>query len=489
MAHKPIIGLEIHVELSTKTKLFCACLNDPDETHANINVCPICLGHPGTLPAPKKEAVRMVQLVGAAFHCKLADFSRFDRKNYFYPDLPKGYQISQYDHPLCVEGFFNLPSGKRIGIRRIHLEEDTGKLIHAENENYSLIDFNRAGVPLMELVTEPDLNSAEDVESFAREFQKILRYLKVSGANMEKGEMRIEVNISIHWSEKSEGTKVEIKNLNSIRAAKTAVAFEIKRQSDLLEKGDKVKQETRGFNETSQKTFSQRSKEEAHDYRYFPEPDIPPMIFSKEELETIKASIPELPSQKTERFQKEYGMSGQDVYGNELSMMINEPEYADYFEEVISELKSLSDLPIERLIKLALNYLLSDLRGILLEHSSKLQDISITPEHFAHLIQFVAENKISSRAAKDVLSEMYASGLDPELIIKDRGLLQVSDEDFIEQTARKILAENEKAVADYLAGKENALQFLLGKVMNETKGKANPATVKSILKRLAREEK
>lgn len=504
---EPTIGLEVHAELKTKTKMFCACRNDPSEQHPNVNICPICMGHPGTLPVPNKEAVRLVQLVGAAFDCELAEFSKFDRKNYFYPDLPKGYQISQYDLPFCRSGTLTLSNGTAVRIHRIHLEEDTGRLSHPEGKDYSVVDFNRAGVPLMELVTEPDLSSAEDVELFARELKQILRYVGASDANMEKGEMRVEVNISLremrgntsfdgaqdkqnaprkHAEEGEEklGTKVEVKNLNSIRSARMAVAYEIDRQSKLLQESKEVAQETRGWHDDRQETFSQRTKEEAHDYRYFPEPDIPPLRFTQDELVRIRAEVPELPQARRERFAKEYGPSGE-----EIETMVADRAMGDYFEKSASELKAWlkaegAEMSSEKTIGLAANYLLSDVRGILQEHASSIDDIeTITPENFAELITLVAKKEITSRTAKDVLRKMYETGGDPSDIIEREGLRQVSDEGEIEKVVKQVIEENEEAVEDYRGGKEAALKFLVGKVMAATKGKANPQVAEKLLQK------
>lgn len=489
MLYQPVIGLEIHCELKTKTKMFCSCLNDPEETQPNFNICPICMGHPGTLPTINKRAVEMVIMVGRALNCEIAQETYFERKNYFYPDLPKGYQISQYAVPLCSGGYLKIPNTDRtIRITRIHLEEDTGKLLHEENSESSLIDFNRASIPLMELVTEPDIHSAKEARQFAEELQLILRYLGVSDADMEKGEMRVEVNISL--SQKSNlksqnlGTKVEIKNLNSFRAVEKASEYEIDRQSKILDKGEKVIQETRGWDDIKGKTFSQRVKEQANDYRYFPEPDLPPFQLSNFALQLSK-SMPELPQQKRERFQKEYGIGPK-----ETEILVQNKELADYFENVISELKywakikEVSRDKVSSLVKLAVNYLESDLLGIMKEKNTPIKDLKITPENFAELITILWQGEISSRAGKDVLLEMFKTGADPTYIIKDKNLKQVSDEKAIEEIVKKIIKDNPKPVEDYKKGKENALQFLVGQVMKESKGKANPDKAREILKSL-----
>ncbi|MDP3052012.1 MAG: Asp-tRNA(Asn)/Glu-tRNA(Gln) amidotransferase subunit GatB, partial [bacterium] len=454
----PTIGLEIHVEMETKTKMFCGCLNDSDERHPNINVCPICMGHPGTLPVINKEAVKNVLKTGMALGGKLADFSRFDRKNYFYPDLPKGYQISQYKHPLVEGGELN-----DTKIRRIHLEEDTGRLLHHGDE--SLVDFNRAGVPLMELVTEPDITSGRDAKAFSEELQLVLRYLGVSSADMEKGEMRCEVNISLNM-----GTKVEIKNLNSFRAVEKAIEYEIERQKEVLEQGEKVEQETRGWDENKQKTFSQRKKEEAHDYRYFPEPDLPSLDLTNAEFQQelgFPLVLPELPWQKRKRFEKEYGLKDDSI-----NVLIRDKQLSDFFEETISELKA--EAGVSSSPELVFNYLSSDLVGLMNDKYLVWDDLKVSPHAFGELMALVFENKISSRSAKDILKIMAETGKDAKVIVQEEKLEQTSDKGFIEEAVKKIIETNPKAVSDYKNGKEESLQFLIGQVIRETRGKANP---------------
>lgn len=463
MKYEPTIGLEIHAELKTKTKMFCNSLNDPDERRPNVNVCPVCMGHPGTLPVINKEAVKKVLLVGRALNGKLAEYSQFDRKNYFYPDLPKGYQISQYKYPLVEGGELN-----GIKITRIHLEEDTGKLIHLADG--SAIDFNRAGMPLMELVTEPMIKSGEEAKKFAEELQLILRYLDVSDANMEKGQMRVEVNISLGGLAAKLGTKVEIKNLNSFRAAEKAIDYEIKRQSEILDSGEKVKQETRGWDENKGMTFSQREKEESHDYRYFPEPDLPPLLITDDWLLAIQ--LPELPAQKRERFKKEYGISDEDV-----EMYIRDNLYRNFFEAVAEKLEGDKEA-----IKITSNYIASDLAG-LIEDST----IDLSVDAFAKMIIMVRGGKISSRAAKDILKIMYEKGGDPEEIAKEKNLFQMSDESDLKELAQKIITENPDVVDSYKKGKEASLQFLIGQAMRETKGSANPEIIKKILQEKIKE--
>jgi aspartyl-tRNA(Asn)/glutamyl-tRNA(Gln) amidotransferase subunit B len=478
----PIIGLEIHVELKTKSKMFCFCKNDPDERHPNLNVCPICMGHPGTLPVINEEAIKKVIKTGLALNCQISEYSFFERKNYFYPDLPKGYQISQYSTPLCKNGFLEI-LGRKIRIRRVHLEEDTARLIH--EKNFSLVDFNRAGIPLMELVTEPDIRSAKEARKFAEELQLILRYLDVSNADMEKGQMRVEANVSLTKNERKLGTKVEIKNLNSFRSVERAIDFEIKRQERVLSQGKKVIQETRGWDPVAEITLVQREKEEAHDYRYFPEPDLPILHFDESFIEKIRAEIPELPQQKRERFKREYGINEKAI-----EVFVKDKDFGEYFEKVISEFEpNLPKEKLSRLIKLATNYLTTDLLGLLKGASVSGEDFLITPENFAEFIELIDEGKISSKIAKIVLEEMFKTGADPSHIIEEKGLILITDEAEIEKIVRQVISENQKAVSDFKKGKENALQFLIGQVMRKTKGKANPKIAKEILTRILREIK
>lgn len=480
--YKTVIGLEIHSELKTKSKMFCGCANESDiEKKPNINICPVCTGEPGSLPMANEEAIKMVIKTGLALHCEINDFSKFDRKNYFYPDLPKGYQISQYDLPLCKNGRLELLTGNCVRIRRIHLEEDTGKLTHGAD--YSLVDFNRAGVPLMELVTEPDIKTAAEAKNFCQELQLILRYLGVSDADMEKGQMRCEVNISLSNNDKL-GTKVEVKNLNSFKAVERAIEYETKRQAEALDNGEKIIQETRGWSDEKQKTFSQRVKEEAHDYRYFPEPDLPPLTGLSIISHKLSPNLPELPQAKRERFIKDHSLPGADI-----EVFINNKNLADYFEEAVSELDEwLKDKPMEisreKLIKSLANYLINELprvAGELQALNFKLQT-KITPENFAEFIILANNNTISRAAAQTVLMEMFKTGVDPSHIVGEKNLMQVSGEDELGAIAEKIIANNLKVAEDYKSGKENVLQFLVGQVMKETKGRANPRVIQKILK-------
>jgi len=485
MNYKPTIGLEIHIELNTASKMFCSCKNDSSEVQPNKNVCPVCLGYPGVLPVANKEAIKKLIKTALALNCKINKQSFFERKNYFYPDLPKGYQISQYQVPLSEGGYLDLlNSKKRIKITRIHMEEDTGSLMHPDGVDYSLVNFNRSGVPLMELVTEPDFQTASEVKEFIKEFQLILKYLKASGANMEKGEMRCEVNISLapksqetrNKKQTKLGTKVEIKNLNSIAVAGAAVEYEIKRQGEILKKGEKIIQETRGWHDAKKITFSQRQKEEAHDYRYFPEPDLPALNLSDEFIKSIKAELPELPKEKRERFEKEYGLTVGDV-----DVFIAKKNLADFFEKVVSELGEwvgsekgieLKDEEIKKLAKISANYLINQ------------NNLKYNPENFAEFIKKIYLGEISSKIAKMVLEKMIQTGKDPSHIIRDEGLSQISDTSEIEAIALDVIKENPNPAGDYKKGKQASLQFLIGQVMVKSKGKANPEIVKEILEKL-----
>jgi aspartyl-tRNA(Asn)/glutamyl-tRNA(Gln) amidotransferase subunit B len=477
MKYYPKIGLEIHIELKTRSKMFCNCKNDPDEKHPNINICPVCLGHPGTLPVINQEAVKKTIKTGLALNCEISRHTFFERKNYFYPDLPKGYQISQYSTPLCKNGFLEI-DGKKIRIRRVHLEEDTGRLIH--EKDCSLVDFNRAGVPLMELVTEPDIESPKVARRFAEELQLILRYLNVSDADMEKGEMRVEANISLSKKEDTLGTKVEIKNLNSFKAVEKALEYEIERQRKILEGGKKIAQETRGWDPAREITFPQREKEEAQDYRYFPEPDLPPLEITQEMIEKIRAEIPELPQQKRKRLEREYGLDEKSI-----EIFVKDKDFGEYFEKVVSEFDpNLPKEKLSKLIKLATNYLTTDLLGLLKGASVKGEDFLITPENFAEFITLIEEGKISSKIAKIVLEEMFKRGTDPSQIIEEKGLVLITDKEEIEKIVHQVIFENQKAVLDFKKGKENALQFLIGQAMKKTRGRVNPKILEEIFRKI-----
>jgi len=461
----PTIGLEIHAELKTESKMFCGCKNAPHESEPNANICPICMAHPGTLPVINKKAVESVLRVGVALKGELADVTEFDRKNYFYPDIPKGYQISQYDRPLVVGGEL-----ADVAIRRIHLEEDTAKLSHDKGDR-SLVDYNRAGVPLMELVTEPVIRSAEEAGQFARELQILLRAIGVSNANMEMGEMRVEANVSVSKTEKL-GIKTEVKNLNSFRSVERAIAYEIERQITLLQEGGTLQQETRGWDEEKEKTFSQRKKESSHDYRYFPDPDLPKLRISLINdflLEKLKKSIPELPSEKRERLLR-LGLKSEAV-----ELFVYDAGLGAFFDNVVSSIGG-----EEKKISLAANYIASDLQGI---RATAKRFVFPSHEHFCELINMIASGELSSRGAKDTLALLVQKNTSPRTLAKNAGLLQESDENTLENLVDEIVAENEKVADDVRAGKESALQYLIGQGMKKSKGSANPELLAKLLKR------
>lgn len=477
----PTIGLEIHAELKTKTKMFCACKNDPDEEKPNINICPVCMAHPGALPVPNKKAIENVIKVGLALDGEIADFTEFDRKNYFYPDIPKGYQISQYKYPIVSGGYL-----ADFDVTRVHLEEDTANNKHRDGDpstelraGFSLIDFNRAGVPLMELVTEPktfdgsDEVAAKSATKFAKELQLILWYLGVSEANMEKGEMRVEANISVSTDPKKLGTKVEVKNLNSFKSVERAIKYELDRMVKLLEEGkeSEIIQETRGWDDGKQQTFSQRKKESSHDYRYFPDPDLPKMkLHEVFDLQKMKGELPELPIAKRARYKKDFGIKDEDI-----ESYVNNPELGKWFEDIVKILKE------SEKIKIASNYITSDYLGLKKTNS----DIKFpNAENFAELINLVSENKISSRAAKDILAMIVVSDESPLKIATDMDLLQKNNEGALKEVAQKIIDANPKVITDYKGGKEPALMSLVGQIMKETKGSANPQVAKEILIKL-----
>jgi aspartyl-tRNA(Asn)/glutamyl-tRNA(Gln) amidotransferase subunit B len=484
--YQPTIGLEIHVELKTKTKMFCSCFNNPLEKEPNKNICPVCTAQPGSLPVINERAVQSVIKTGLALNCSINEKTWFERKNYFYPDLPKGYQISQYEAPIAHSGELKLKIKnqklKIIRIRRVHLEEDTGRLIH-DRGNHSLIDYNRAGVPLMELVTEPDIGSAEEAKNFAQDLQLILRYLGISDADMEKGQMRVEANISLNM-----GTKVEVKNLNSFRSVEKAIEYEINRQQEALEENKKIEHETRGWNDVKQETFSQRTKETSDDYRYFSEPDLPPLRVGnskseirnpKLDIEEIKAEIPEMPQARKERFIKEY-----ELTQGSIEVLVGFKYLGDFFEQAVSELqawlkagKIKTDL--DPIIKLTANYIITEFPKFV----PTTGEIRITPENFAELIYLTFIGDISSSGAQEVLKEMFRTGGDPSQIIESKNLKQLSDAGELGTIIDKVIKNNPQPVEDYKKGKETALQFLIGQAMRESKGKANPNIAGEIIKK------
>ncbi len=500
MKYDVIIGLEIHAELKTKSKMFCRCDNDAEEAKPNQHTCPICLAHPGTLPIPNKQAIDWTILTGLALNCKINKFSKFDRKHYFYPDIPKGYQISQYDLPLVYDGYLNI-EGHEVKITRIHLEEDTGKNTHPAGKKYSLIDFNRAGTPLMEMVTEPTIPNAEIAKKFSQRYQQILRYLNISDADMEKGHLRCEANVSLQekgkWEYKGNceikalgdyklNPKVEVKNINSFKALEKAINYEIKRQEAMLEDGERLVQETRGWDENQGKTVSQRKKESSADYRYFPDPDIPPLNISDKEIEEIKKSLIELPHQKSKRFREQYNFSKENA-----ELLTADKNLADYTEEVISELRAWIDAQDDnwerqkkKLAKITSNWILSELFKFLKEDNISVKDIKISPENFAELLTLVYTDKINSSAGQKILSQMYKHGGEPTHIMKELGLEQMDNTEELENIVKEVLSANKTQVEEYKNGKENLLQFFVGQTMAKTKGKANPKKVIEILKKL-----
>jgi aspartyl-tRNA(Asn)/glutamyl-tRNA(Gln) amidotransferase subunit B len=472
-AYTLTVGLEIHAELRTATKMFCRSRNDPDEPRANQNICPVCMSHPGTLPVINHEALKHVLKVGLAVGGTLADYTEFDRKNYFYPDLPKGYQISQYEYPLVSGGRLN-----DVDITRIHLEEDTARSSHDASTGATLIDYNRAGVPLMELVTEPVIHTAEDAGAFAREFRLLLRTIGASDANMEKGEMRLEVNISISKDE-TLGTKVEVKNINSIKAAERAISYEFERQSKILEEGGVIEQETRGWDEMAQKTFSQRIKEGSADYRYFPDPDLPSLKLSEIsefEHQRLMEELPVLPWQLRAQYM-DMGLSPDDA-----EMYVRDRSFGSFFDAVHSEIKKTGD---EAMLRTASNYITTDLAKIIrdsgLADTEENHTILIAPHAFADIIRMIGRKELSSRGAKDLLAIVATDGGSPIEIARTRGLLQSNDTEALMPVIQVMLAEHPAVVAEYKAGKEAVIQFLIGQGVKVTKGAADPAILKEII--------
>jgi len=459
------IGLEVHAELKTKSKMFCACANNPHEAEPNSLICPVCLAHPGTLPVANEEAIKMVLLFGEAVKANKADFSEFDRKNYFYPDIPKAYQISQYAYPFLSGG-----SLSGIELTRVHLEEDTARSQH-DYEGVSLVDFNRAGVPLMELVTEPVIHDAKTAGNFAKELQLLLQTLNISNAQMERGEMRVEANISVSKTAVL-GTKVEVKNLNSFRSVEGAIAYEIERQVAVLEKGEEVKQETRGWDEVKLRTYTQRSKESAKDYRYFPDPDLPKLkvseyeYFSKNRLAEI---LPLLPEEKREK----YSLIG--IPSNQIEQIISNKEIDKVFSNLYHSYEKENAV-----LKLSANYLTSDVIAGLSENG--LDRIVFSADNFFKLMRLIETKAINSRVAKDVLGELIVKDFDPEIFVKEKGLLQASDADTLKPIVLEIINEFTDIVTEYKAGKVSVLQFLVGQGMKKSKGTANPAMLMSLFK-------
>ncbi len=483
--YEVVIGLEVHAELNTKSKIFCGC---PTEFGAepNTHICPVCLGLPGSLPVINKQVVHHAIKAGLALNCTIAYKSKFDRKNYYYPDLPKAYQISQYDMPIAIKGFIEIADKdvkKRIGITRLHMEEDAGKLLHLTKTGQigdaeeSLVDYNRAGVPLIEIVSEPDLSTPEEAYLYLKQVKSILRYIDVSDCNMEEGSLRCDANISVRKKgEEKLGAKVEIKNMNSFNNAQKALEFEAERQMKMLESGERVTQETRLWDANKDKTFSMRSKEESHDYRYFPEPDLPPMETDKIYIESIKKEIPELPGQKMERFIKEYGLPKYDA-----EVLTEDQETAGFYENTVKACNE---------PKLSSNWIMVELLGRMNNAGVKnITATKIAPAALGKMIQMITKNIISGKIAKTVFDEMFEHGNDPEKIVSDKGLTQITNTKEIEALIDKVISENQQIAMEIKGGKEKGLGFLVGQAMKESKGKASPQMVNEILRKKIKDQK
>ena len=471
--YETVIGLEVHLQLETDTKAFCGCSTEFGKP-PNSHTCPVCLGFPGSLPVLNEKAFLYSIKVALALNCKIQDMIKFDRKNYYYPDLPKNFQISQFDMPLSYNGFVDVLSGgaaaKRVHIKRVHLEEDAGKLVHPAKASYSLVDFNRAGIPLLEIVTEPDINSPEEAYDYLTALKSILQYLRVSDCDMEKGSLRCDANISIRRAgEKELGVKVEVKNMNSFRWVREALSFEADRQVSLAQARERIVQETRLWNAEKLVTISMRSKEEAHDYRYFPEPDLVPFIVDKRIIEEIRKALPELPRVRADRFIREYGLSEYDA-----RVLTGQIDLADYFEECAREYANRKTL---------VNWINGDIAAEMNARNVNIPGLGIRPKDLVELLKMIDDQSISGKTAKDVLVEMIETKRRAGEIVSSRGLSQISDKDKIEQVVRDVLARNERSVNDYKGGKKTAITFLIGQVMKQTLGKANPAMVNDMLKK------
>ena len=474
-----VIGLEVHSQLLTKSKMFCGCSADYASDPPNTHVCPVCLGLPGSLPVINRQAIDFTIMTGLALNCEVGGLTRFDRKNYFYPDLMKDYQISQYDQPIATNGWLDVEVGgerRRIGIRRVHLEEDTARLAHREGargQRYSLVDVNRAGTPLMEIVSDPDIATPEEARAYLVKLRQILVYLGVSTGSMEEGSFRCDANVSIRPAGQQElGSKVEVKNMNSFRAVYRALEHEVERQAAVLDAGGRIPQETRGWDDERGATVSQRSKEFAHDYRYFPEPDLPPLVLTADRVEGVRGRLAELPEARRTRFRTQYGLSEYDS-----GVLTADSGAADYFEAVVASLGKPESA------KTAANWLVNDLFGRLNAGARPLAEVKVTPEGLSELIRLVEDGTISQRAAKEVFAEMFESGRPAGAIVAERGLTQISDDAALESAVDQALAANSKSVADYRAGRQQALGYLVGQVMRLTRGKANPAVVNQLILR------
>jgi aspartyl-tRNA(Asn)/glutamyl-tRNA(Gln) amidotransferase subunit B len=482
-----VIGLEVHSQLLTASKMFCRCPADYANAQPNTHCCPICMGFPGVMPVINERAVEYTIMTALALHCEIPEFSKFDRKNYFYPDLPKGYQISQYDMPLSRNGFLTITHDgqeKRIGVTRVHLEEDTGRLTHIEygGESYSLVDLNRAGVPLMEIVSEPDMRSPEEARLYMEKLRSILLYLGVSSGKMEEAALRCDANISVRpRGQKEFGVKTEIKNMNSFRAVERALTYEAQRQIEELRAGRSIVQSTRGWIEDRGVTVLQRVKEDADDYRYFPEPDLPPLVISREFVESIRTRLPELPDARRERFVSAFGLSDYDA-----DQLTSERALADYFEAAVAA----GTAPLDRgdptadraaRAKAVANWTLGDLRRLLNTSGADITESKVSASGLVELLDLVDAGTISGKQAKDVLEKAYATGTSPKAVVASEGISQLSDSGELEKEVEAVIAENPKAVEDYRAGKASAVQFLMGQVMKRTKGRARPDVVTPLL--------
>jgi aspartyl-tRNA(Asn)/glutamyl-tRNA(Gln) amidotransferase subunit B len=476
-SYEAVIGMEIHAQLLTQSKVFCGCDAQVFGDRANTHVCPVCLGMPGVLPVINRRAVEQTIMVGLALKCEIAETAVFSRKNYFYPDLPKAYQISMYDFPLCQDGWIEIddPAGpdgavRRIGIRRVHLEEETAKSFHVGD--HSLVDFNRAGLPLIEIVTEPDIHTPEEARQYLINLRTFLRYLGVSTGDMEKGAMRCEPNISLRPAgAEAFGTKVEVKNLNSFRSVKQALEYEIQRQSRLLDDGDKIRQVTMGWDERRGCTVEQRAKEESDDYRYFPEPDLPPLRISREWVTEIRATLPELPEAKRDRFVAEYGLSRDDA-----AILSADRGVAAFYEGAVAAGQEWDIAP-----KTLSNWVTGELFRLLRAEDVEISQALVTPTALAELVALVENGTITANSGKVVFGEMFATGRSPRETIKKKGLAQVSDEGALSTVVEHVIAANPEQVAKYQAGKVTLLQWFVGQVMRATRGQANPQVVKTLL--------
>jgi aspartyl-tRNA(Asn)/glutamyl-tRNA(Gln) amidotransferase subunit B len=472
--YETVIGLEVHVQLSTESKIFCGCSTEFGKA-PNENTCPVCLGLPGTLPVLNKKAVDYAILAGLALNCDIAEYSKFDRKNYFYPDLPKAYQISQFDLPVAEDGNIEIETEEgifNIGVHRVHLEEDAGKLIHEgsiDKSEGSLVDYNRTGVPLIEIVSEADMRSPAQARAYLTELKLIMEYLDISDCNMEEGSLRCDANISLRpYGQKEFGTKAELKNMNSFSAVEKGLEYEVERQRDILEDGGKIVQETRTWDENLNKTISMRGKEEAHDYRYFPEPDLVPLEIDEEWKSEMRKQLPELPRKKYKRFISEFGLPEYDA-----EVITGSREMAEFFERVLKEYDNPKNLS---------NWMMGEFLKLLNENNHSPFESGVSPKALAQMLVMIDEEIISGKIAKKVFEIMYNSGRDPEAIVKEEGLKQISDEDELENIVDNVIAENPDAVEDIKNGKDRAIGFLVGQVMKETRGKANPGMVNSMLR-------